>query len=229
MTGEEALTETGDIVGTLRYIAPECLKGQFDERSDVYGLGLTLHEMLAREKAFSAISRGELTQQILEQGPSRLIHVPRDLSTIVQKATALDPANRYQNAADLADDLGRFLGSQPIRARRATAAERLWSWSKRNRKLAASLATCLLLLVSGLMLSLMFTYQLKDYAKDRQNAFVAAKKESDQAKRRLVEASIARAKALAASQMPGQRLTGTGEHSRVCGGRARIANGCRYH
>ena len=208
MTGEEALTETGDIVGTLRYIAPECLRGQFDERSDVYGLGLTLHEMLAREKAFSAVSRGELTQQILEQGPSKLRHIPRDLSTVIQKATSLDPADRYQTASDFADDLGRFLGSQPIRARRSSALERIWSWSKRNHKLAAALATCLFLVLSGLISSLVFSYQLNEYAKERQSAFLAAETESNQAKRRFVDANIARAQTMAASESPGQRVKG---------------------
>ena len=116
------LTHTGDILGTIRYMAPERFAGQCDARSDVYSLGLTLYELLALRPAFEASDRHALMQRVLHEEPERLRKlapgVPRDLETIVAKATARDPAGRYATAAALAEDLRRFVEDRPIRARR---------------------------------------------------------------------------------------------------------------
>src|SRR5439155_23430669 len=121
--GEADLTSTGDIVGTLRYLAPERLNGEADARSDIYSLGLTLYEMLTLRPAFDASDRAKLIQQVTEYHPVPLrkldSHIPRDLETIVLKAGAKEPAARYQSAGELAEDLRRFLAETPIRARRA--------------------------------------------------------------------------------------------------------------
>jgi hypothetical protein len=76
--------------------------------------------------------------------------VPRDLETIVLKAIAREPAHRYQTANELADDLKRFLELKPIRARRVSAAERLWRWCRRNPAVASLLAALLVVLLGGL-------------------------------------------------------------------------------
>ena len=98
----ETLTQTGDLAGTLLYIAPERFQGQTDPRSDVYSLGLTLYELLALRPAFAAEHRQALIRQILDGSPPppRKFdpHVPRDLETIVLKATARDPNHRYVSA-----------------------------------------------------------------------------------------------------------------------------------
>ena len=150
----EDLTHTGDIVGTIRYMAPERFAGQCDARSDVYALGLTLYELLALRPAFEAADRHELMRRVMSEEPERLRglmpQLPRDLETIVHKAIDRDPARRYATAAALAEDLQRFLEDKPIKARRVTAAEQAWRWARRNPAVASLAAGLLLALVAGL-------------------------------------------------------------------------------
>jgi WD40 repeat protein/serine/threonine protein kinase len=152
-TEEDGLTRTGDLPGTLRYLAPERFDGRCDARADVYSLGLTLYELLALRPAFDARDRLRLIDQIKAGDPPRLRaldpRIPRDLETLILKATDRDPGRRYQTAGDLAEDLRRFTADEPIRARRASGAERLARWARRNRGLAAALAALALLLVTA--------------------------------------------------------------------------------
>jgi serine/threonine protein kinase/WD40 repeat protein len=151
VASEGALTETGDVLGTLRYMAPETLHGKFDERSDLFSLGLTLYELLALRPAYTETARPALLRQIAESQVIPLHRltsaVPRDLETIVMKAIAHDPATRYPTARAMADDLERFLADQPIHARRAGTVERLWRWSRRNPLVAGLVASIASLLV----------------------------------------------------------------------------------
>jgi serine/threonine-protein kinase len=150
-TGTPDLTRTGDIVGTLRYLAPERFAGHADVRSDVYALGLTLYEMLALRPAFGGQDQAELVRHITAAEAPRLDRIdprlPRDLVTIVHKAMARDPAERYQTAGELADDLRRFLDDRSILARRASLAEQGWRWCRRNPAGAGLLAALLALLL----------------------------------------------------------------------------------
>src|SRR5262249_27048006 len=118
----EELSHTGDIVGTLRYMAPERFTGWSDPRSDVYGLGITLSEMLPLRPAFHESNRAQLVERITRDDPPPLRKldrsIPRDLETIVLKAIAKEPTRRYRTAGELADDLRRFLAGEPVRARR---------------------------------------------------------------------------------------------------------------
>ncbi|MHC4877672.1 MAG: protein kinase domain-containing protein [Planctomycetota bacterium] len=143
------LTQTGDLLGTLRYMAPEQLSGQFDQRSDLYSLGLTLFELLAFRPAHEAVMRTQLLNQVTEardRSPRAInSEVPNDLDTIVLKATSHDPEHRYQSAGELADDLQRYLDGFPIKARRVGPVEQLFRWRRRNPALAAtSFASALL-------------------------------------------------------------------------------------
>ncbi|HLJ94567.1 MAG TPA: protein kinase, partial [Gemmataceae bacterium] len=146
------LTNTGDLVGTIRFMAPERLDGKTDPRSDIYGLGITLYEMLTLQPAFADSKRARLTQRILREEPPRprLLdpRIPRDLETIVLKATAKEPTSRYPNAEMLAEDLRRFLADRPIRARRSSWAEQAWRWCRRNPSWAAMLGSVAVLLLS---------------------------------------------------------------------------------
>jgi len=147
----EPVSRSGDIVGTLAYMAPEQLQGRADPRSDIYSLGLTVYELLTLRPAFQEADRTRLLQRIAREQPPRprqiRPEVPRDLETIVLKAIAHEPGHRYASAQALAADLRCFLEDRPIRARRATAAERLWRWCRRNPVVAGLLTTAALLLV----------------------------------------------------------------------------------
>jgi serine/threonine protein kinase len=151
----EDLTHSGDIIGTVRYMAPERFAGKCDARSDVYALGLTLYELLALRPAFEASDRHELMRRVMNEEPERLRgqvpNIPRDLETIVQKAIDRDPARRYASAAALAEDLQRFLDDKPIKARRVTPAEQAWRWARRNPAVASLAAGLLVALVAGLI------------------------------------------------------------------------------
>jgi serine/threonine protein kinase/Flp pilus assembly protein TadD len=152
----EELTQPGAILGTLRYMAPERFRGQADCRSDVYGLGITLYELVTLRPAFVQGNQGALVEQITRLEPARPRkldpRIPRDLETIVLKAMAKEPPRRYATAGELADDLRRFLGDRPIRARRTPWRERAWRWCRRNPALTgllASVAALLLVIAAG--------------------------------------------------------------------------------
>ncbi|HJZ93875.1 MAG TPA: serine/threonine-protein kinase [Gemmataceae bacterium] len=155
---EEAhLTQSGDLVGTLKYMPPERFAGQSDARGDVYGLGITLYELLAGRPAFPDTTPQHLIHLITQADVPRLRKanpaVPPDLETIVLKAAARDPAQRYQTAAALAEDLRRFLDDRPILARRISPAGLAWRWCRRNPVTAGSLATVFLLMVAVTVVS----------------------------------------------------------------------------
>ena len=142
------LTTTGEILGTIRYMAPERFRGECDARSDLYALGLTLYELLALRPAFPESDRLRLIEQI-RWGESPRLHslapkVPRDLATIIDKSLAREPSRRYPGAAALADDLRRFLEGRPISARQASRVERLSRWLRRNPWVAAFLMALML-------------------------------------------------------------------------------------
>jgi serine/threonine protein kinase/WD40 repeat protein len=146
------LTNTGDLVGTLRFMAPERFEGRCDVRSEVYSIGLTLYEALTLRAAFEERDRLALINRVKHEEPPRPCQVdakiPRDLETIVLKAIAKEPADRYATAAELAEDLRRFLADRPIRARRTPWQERVWRWCRRNPAVASLTAFVLLLLVA---------------------------------------------------------------------------------
>ena len=107
---DDGLTATGDILGTLRYMAPERFRGEGDARADVYALGLTLYELLTLRPAFDSPDRLQLIEQIKTEEPPRPrpldSRIPRDLETIVLKAIDKDPDRRYPSADAMAEDLG---------------------------------------------------------------------------------------------------------------------------
>lgn len=153
---DAGLTITGDILGTLRYMAPEQALAKrvvIDHRADIYSLGATLYELLTLQPAFDETDRSELLKQIAfeEPVPLRRINprIPAELETIVLKAIAKEPNERYQTAQLLADDLQAYLEHRPITARPASLVDRLRKWSRRREKLvrAVGLASVLLALI----------------------------------------------------------------------------------
>ncbi len=149
----EDLSQSHELVGTMRFMAPERLEGITDRRSDLYALGATLYELLALKPAFSERDPARLIRQILDLPLVPPRHhdrrIPRDLETIALKALARDPKDRFATAGELRDELRRFLEGRPLRSRPVGPAERAWRWCKRNPIVAALLAT-----VAGLTLAL---------------------------------------------------------------------------
>jgi WD40 repeat protein/tetratricopeptide (TPR) repeat protein len=168
------LTNTGDIVGTLRYMAPERFQAQADQRGDIYGLGLTLYELLTLRGAFQASDRNQLIDQVKHAEPPRPrklnAEVPRDLETIVLKAMAKEPAHRYATAGDLADDLKRFVEDRPIKARPVGGVERLWRWCRRNPALATASGLAVVGLLAALIVAVWFGIYQAEAAQDLRTA-----------------------------------------------------------
>jgi WD40 repeat protein/serine/threonine protein kinase len=157
VAGQADMTLSGTLLGTLRYMSPEQAFGArvvVDHRADVYSLGATLYELLTLRPVFECDDRLELLRRIAEEEPPalRLLDpaIPRDLETIVRKAMAKDPGERYVTALELADDLGRFLQNRPILARPPGAIDRASKWVRRHRPAAAGAAIILILVVIGL-------------------------------------------------------------------------------
>jgi len=155
-TDHAGMTQTGEIVGTLRYMAPEQMRGHADQRTDIFSLGLTLFELLTLQPAIEQPQLG-----IYQTGSSEAIakmhslypEIPADLKTITLKACSTEASHRYQTAGAFQEDLRRFLEDRPILARRTTRIERLYRWSRRNPTIAslASATLGLLLVVAGLL------------------------------------------------------------------------------
>ena len=174
-TDGDTLTQTGDVVGTIPYMAPERFRGWSDPRSDVYSLGLTLYELLALRPAFRGSDRYELIHQVTHDEPPPLRKlvpaVPRDLETVIARATDKEPARRYPTAGELAADLRRFLEDRPVLARRAGFAEHVGRWCRRHPAVALLSASVLALLVviavGATLLSLSLGAALTQAEKDR--------------------------------------------------------------
>ena len=150
---QTVVTKTGDILGTPQYMAPESFAGKYDCRSETYCLGLTLYELATLKPAFANASTPEVIRAVTAASPTAPRKVdprlPADLSTVIEKAIAKEPNQRYQTAAELRDDLRAFVEDRPISARRTTMLGQFMRFSRRN-PLAASLMG-LLVLTLGLL------------------------------------------------------------------------------
>jgi tRNA A-37 threonylcarbamoyl transferase component Bud32 len=152
-----ALTSPGDLVGTLHYMSPEQAAGQpvIDPRSDVYSLGATLYDLLTQRPPFVGRDRRDCLRQILDEEPAapRRLNkaLPPELETVVLKALAKRPEDRYASAQELADDLRRFLDDRPVRARRLGLRVQAAKWARRHRRVvgAAVLGLVAAVLVLG--------------------------------------------------------------------------------
>lgn len=153
--GNQSLTLTGDLLGTLRYMSPEqaaSSRAFVDHRTDIYSLGLTLYELITLKYAFPGDDRQLLLQQISNEEPQRPSKLnkglPADLETIVLKAMAKDPAQRYESARRLSEDLKRFLDGRPILARRPALITRVFKWCRRHKLVVGTAAAVLVALLS---------------------------------------------------------------------------------
>jgi WD40 repeat protein/Tfp pilus assembly protein PilF len=208
--GSDDLTQPGDIVGTMRYMAPERFEGRADARSDLYSLGMTLYELLTLHPAFEDSNRARLIKRIAQEQPTwprRLDpHTPRDLETIILKAIAKEPADRYQTAAEFAEDLKRFLADRPIKARRSSQVERTWRWCRRNPLVAGLIASVTLLLTTVAVVSSLAAFWLNQEKNATKNQLALTQRAEGEATRQLYNSLVAQARASRLTGRLGQRF-----------------------
>jgi eukaryotic-like serine/threonine-protein kinase len=201
---DSSLSVTGDRIGTPSYMPPEqasCQNKRIDARSDVYSLGATLYAMLSGRPPFYADNPTDTCFQVIQQEPIPLRQLnpklPRDLETICLKCLEKDPRRRYPSAREFAAELTRFIRSEPILARPVSRSERLWRWCRRNPAVAALIATVVVTLVGGTIISSAFAVianRERDRAEVGENlaterlAQVEAEKKKAEEERRIAQA-----------------------------------------
>ena len=185
-TAHSVVTEHGQLVGTIPYMSPEQVgedTAAIDTRSDVYTLGVILHELLCGQLPhnFGRFSLPEMARVIREEPPERLSTVNPalggDLENIVLKALEKDRERRYASAADLAADLGRVLRDEPVLARPASTWYQFRKFAKRRRALVAGASATLLALVVGVIGT---SYGLLEARRQRDEALAAGARETTQ-------------------------------------------------
>ncbi len=160
------LTGSGEIVGTLRYMAPEQFRGEADARSDLYSLGLVLFELLTLKPAVGKNDADSLMR--VQRGGVPLVannhpEIPRDLQQIVLKACAPSPEDRYHSALAFEEDLQRYLLDQPVLARPQSLASKILRAIKRN-PVVSGLAISIMLLLALLTSVLAYANHQKNFA-----------------------------------------------------------------
>ena len=150
--GEDALTLSGEFLGTPHYVSPEQAAGKpVSASTDIFSLGATLYELLTLERPFTGASTHDVLRAVQNReprAPSALNQdVPRDLETICMTALAKEPARRYTSMAAFAEDLERFLEHRPIHARSVGPLERALRWTRRHPAPTAAIVLAVLLIV----------------------------------------------------------------------------------
>jgi serine/threonine-protein kinase len=150
-------TQQGQVLGTPSYMAPEQAEGRLDlvdTRSDVYGLGAILYEILTGVPPFSGADTPEVVKRVVQEPPlpprQRVPATPPALAAVCLRALAKAPAARYGSARELAQEVGRWLADEPVAAYPEPVVQRLGRWGRRHRTAVASAAVLLLTAVAGL-------------------------------------------------------------------------------
>jgi WD40 repeat protein/tRNA A-37 threonylcarbamoyl transferase component Bud32 len=174
---ERGTTQTGDVMGTPSYMAPEQAGGQVADvgpATDIYALGAILYELITGRAPFRAATPLDTLRQVVSDdpvAPSRLQpKTPRDLETICLKCLQKEPYKRYASALDLADDLVRFRTGESIRARPVSVWERGVKWARQRPAIAALLALVVLTTVGGFA---GVTWQLRETEEARRHTAAA--------------------------------------------------------
>jgi serine/threonine protein kinase/Flp pilus assembly protein TadD len=162
VAGEESVTMTGSLLGTLRYMSPEqamAKRMRIDHRTDIWSLGAVMYELLTFQPAFPGADQKEVFGNILTREPTAphkiITAIPRELETICLKTLEKDPAARYATARGLADDLRRYINDLPIAAKPPGALERALKFVRRHKAgvagVTALVAVALLVLTAVLL------------------------------------------------------------------------------
>ena len=184
------LTRTRQFVGTLRYASPEQVLavGGVDRRSDVYGLGATLWELLALRPLFGATDQTPTPQLMLDiqqREPDRLRGlnpgVGRDMEAVVHKCLEKRPERRYPSARALADELRRVLSGEPVEARPVSSLDRGLKWMRRHPTAGGAMAAVTLALVVGSAVSITFGLEARRQADRANGEAERAEKEAEDA------------------------------------------------
>ena len=203
------LTQTGQIVGTLRYLAPERLVGIGDHRADIYSLGLTLYELVTLQPAFSdsdqATLIGKINRESIVDPIKRCPDIPPDLNAIIKKAIHREPELRYQSAEALAEDLRRFTEDRPILSRSISSYRKVLLWSRRNPVVAALLSTVFLLMILLTAGAIFSSLSLDEKNREISRRFENEKKLRAESDQRLLDASLNAFDALSVSVDPGRQ------------------------
>ena len=155
-------TDMGQLIGTLNYMSPEQVLAnpeELDLRSDVYALGVIAYQLLAGKMPYDTNRKAlhEVVRVIREEDPAPLSSINRtyrgDVQTIVAKALEKDKARRYASAADLANDIRRYLAHQPIVAHPPSTSYQLKKFARRHQALVAGTAAVFLVLIAGVIVS----------------------------------------------------------------------------
>ena len=181
---DAGVTMTGDLIGTLRYMAPEQALANrvvIDHRADIYSLAATLYELLTLRPAYLADDRQQLLKQIAFEEPAPLRRIDRDipaeLETIVHKAMSKDLDQRYASAQELADDLRSHLENRPIQAKPPTTSEKISKWTRRNPILTWSAIITLVLVTGTLAVSTLLIADQRNMARKARDESIAQARE----------------------------------------------------